>query len=132
MIIIYFIPLYLSNSIKDTLTLVNKYTRMLIALRERRLIIAGAFGIYIDVASAINIGMLPSLPLNRFYQVGNAAGMGAKLALISQRKRAEAQTMASRVNYIGLASAPNFKKTCIQANYLGRYKMKNGKRKEIN
>ena len=49
-------------------------------------IIAGAFGTYIDVASAIAVGMLPALPLDRFRQVGNAAGMGAKLALISRSK----------------------------------------------
>jgi MFS family permease len=48
-----------------------------------RIIIAGAFGTYIDVASAITIGMLPDLPLECFAQVGNAAGIGARLALIS-------------------------------------------------
>jgi len=84
-----------------------------------QVIIAGAFGSYIDVASAVTIGMLPSLPLDRFRQVGNAAGMGAKLALISSVKRAEAQTIASRVRYIELAGAPNFMQTFVQANCLG-------------
>jgi uncharacterized 2Fe-2S/4Fe-4S cluster protein (DUF4445 family) len=96
-----------------------------------QVIIAGAFGTYIDVQSAVDIGMLPFLPLNRFRQVGNAAGMGAKLALISLRKRAEAQAIASRVKYIELGSAPHFEQTFIQASYLGRYRMKNGKREEI-
>ncbi len=96
-----------------------------------QVVIAGAFGSYIDVDSAITIGMLPSLPLDRFRQVGNAAGMGAKLALISCRKRAEAQAVASRVNYIELASAPDFMHTFIQASSLGRYRMVHGKRKEI-
>jgi len=96
-----------------------------------QVIIAGAFGTYIDVQSAVAIGMLPSLPLNRFRQVGNAAGMGAKLALISLGKRAEAQAVASRVEYIELGSAPHFEQTFIQASYLGQYRMKNGKRKEI-
>jgi uncharacterized 2Fe-2S/4Fe-4S cluster protein (DUF4445 family) len=45
-------------------------------------IIAGAFGTYIDVASAMTIGLLPQVPLERVTQVGNAAGMGARLALI--------------------------------------------------
>jgi len=97
----------------------------------RQVIIAGAFGTYIDVASAVAIGMLPSLPLNRFQQVGNAAGMGAKLALISFSKRTEAQTIASRVNYIELASTPNFEQTFIQANYLGPYRIIDGRREEI-
>jgi len=88
-----------------------------------KVVIAGAFGSYIDVASAITIGMLPPLPLDRFRQVGNAAGMGAKLALISLSKRAEAQTLASQVNYIELASAPNFMQTFIEANYLGQYRL---------
>jgi len=97
----------------------------------KQVIIAGAFGTYIDVASAVTIGMLPSLPLNRFRQAGNAAGMGAKLALISLKQRAEAQAVASRVNYIELASAPNFEQTFIQASYLGRYRIIDGRREEI-
>jgi uncharacterized 2Fe-2S/4Fe-4S cluster protein (DUF4445 family) len=97
----------------------------------KQVIIAGAFGTYIDVASAVAIGMLPSLPLNRFRQVGNAAGMGAKLALISLSQRAEAQAIASRVRYIELASAPNFEQTFIQASYLGRYRIIDGRREEI-
>ncbi|MFC1932575.1 ASKHA domain-containing protein [Chloroflexota bacterium] len=97
----------------------------------KQVIIAGAFGTYIDMASAVSIGMLPSLPLNCFQQAGNAAGMGAKLALISLSKRAEAQAIVSRVNYIELASAPNFKQTFTQASYLGRYRIVAGRREEI-
>ncbi len=96
-----------------------------------RMIVAGAFGSYISVPSAIAIGMLPSLPLERFRQVGNAAGMGAKLALISLSKRAEAQALASQVHYIELANAPNFSQTFIQASYLGQYRLENGERKRI-
>jgi uncharacterized 2Fe-2S/4Fe-4S cluster protein (DUF4445 family) len=75
--------------------------------------------------------MLPSLPLDRFQQVGNAAGMGAKLALISLKKRAEAQDLASQVKYIELANAPNFNQTFIQASYLGQYRLENGQRRKI-
>jgi len=97
----------------------------------KQVIIAGAFGTYIDVASAVAIGMLPPLPLNRFRQVGNAAGMGAKLALISLKSRAKAQAIASRVSYIELASAPKFEQVFVQASYLGRYRIIDGKREEI-
>ncbi len=86
-----------------------------------QVIIAGAFGTYIDVASAVAIGMLPSLPLRRFRQIGNAAGMGARMALISRSKQAEAQIIGSRVNYIELASNPNFMQIFMQSSYLGRY-----------
>ena len=95
------------------------------------MIIAGAFGSYIDVANALAIGMLPPLPLTRFRQVGNAAGTGARLALISLSKRAEAQDIASRTRYIELANAPEFNQTFVQASYLGRYRLIQGKRQYI-
>ena len=84
----------------------------------KQVIIAGAFGSYIDVASAVAIGMLPPLPLGRFRQVGNAAGMGAKLALISCSKRAEAQTLARQAHYIELSTDPHFQETFARAMYL--------------
>ncbi|MDY7075454.1 MAG: ASKHA domain-containing protein [Chloroflexota bacterium] len=84
-----------------------------------RVIIAGAFGTYIDVTSAITIGMLPSLPLDRFQQVGNAAGMGAKLSLISRSKRVEAQHIARRVGYVELATSPRFMQIFTQAMLIG-------------
>jgi uncharacterized 2Fe-2S/4Fe-4S cluster protein (DUF4445 family) len=85
-----------------------------------RVIIAGAFGTYIDVSSAMTIGMLPRLPVDRFQQVGNAAGMGAKLALISRSKRTEAQEIARRVGYIELATEPRFMHIFAQAMSLGQ------------
>jgi len=98
-----------------------------VLLRERghfeqevkKVIIAGAFGSYINVASAVSIGMLPPLPLNRFQQVGNAAGTGAKLALLSVKERLKAETIARRVSYIELAAFPNFEKVFLKATYLG-------------
>jgi uncharacterized 2Fe-2S/4Fe-4S cluster protein (DUF4445 family) len=97
----------------------------------KQVIVAGAFGTYIDIASAVAIGMLPPLPLNRFRQVGNAAGMGAKLALISLKSRTKAQAIASRVSYIELANIPKFEQVFVQANYLGRYRIIDGRREKI-
>ncbi|MGD9144687.1 MAG: ASKHA domain-containing protein [Anaerolineae bacterium] len=94
-------------------------TNGLVAGEIDRVIIAGAFGTYIDVSSAMSVGMLPRLPRDRFRQVGNAAGMGAKLALISRSKRAEAQALAEQVGYVELATHPQFAKTFAQAMYLG-------------
>ena len=85
-------------------------------------IIAGAFGSYIDVWSAITIGMLPDLPHDRFRQVGNAAGRGATLALVSREKRREAHAMAGKVGYIELASSPEFMNVFTQAMYLGPFR----------
>jgi len=87
----------------------------------KKVIIAGAFGSYIDVSSAMTIGMLPSLPLNCFEQVGNAVGMGAKLALISRNKRMEAQDIASKVHYIELAAAPDYVKILFEATAVDEY-----------
>jgi uncharacterized 2Fe-2S/4Fe-4S cluster protein (DUF4445 family) len=84
-----------------------------------QVIIAGAFGSYIDVASAVAIGMMPNLPLERFKQVGNAAGMGARMALVSSSQRMKAQIMASRVRYVELGSASQFSETFLKACSLG-------------
>ncbi len=73
-----------------------------------RVIIAGAFGTFIDVESAVTIGMLPPLPLERYSQVGNAAGTGARLALISRTARRSAERIAAKDGYIELASIPDF------------------------
>ncbi len=71
-------------------------------------VIAGAFGSYIDVRSAIVIGMLPALPLEKFRQVGNAAGVGARMALLSKRHRGVALDVSRSVRYIELARHPGF------------------------
>ncbi len=73
-----------------------------------KVVIAGAFGTRINVENAIKIGLFPSIPLNRFTQVGNAAGVGAKLALISKEYRSIAGDIASRVRYVELTTHPKF------------------------
>ncbi len=87
--------------------------------RIDRVIIAGAFGSYIDIGSAVTIGMLPDLPVERFKQVGNAAGAGARLALVSQTERARAATIASSTRYLELAGAPGFSEAFTEATFLG-------------
>jgi len=83
-----------------------------------RVIIAGAFGTYIEVESALTIGLLPPTPRERIVQVGNAAGTGARLALISQRQRERAGEIAGRVRYLELARAPRFMRNFAEAMYL--------------
>ncbi len=80
-----------------------------------QVVVAGAFGNFIDIASAIAIGMFPNLPLNRFRQVGNAAGSGAGLALVSRSKREEAVRMAERIEYVELAGTADFNRNFIKA-----------------
>lgn len=83
-----------------------------------KVLIAGAFGTFIEVPSAITIGMLPDLPPERFEQVGNAAGTGARLALISKSERAKATEIAKQDGYIELAKMPGFNRKFAKATYL--------------
>ena len=86
-----------------------------------KVIIAGAFGSYIDISNAVAMGMLPSLPLSRFHQVGNAAGIGAKVFLLSSTKRKEVGDLLSRVKYIELAGTPEFSEAFTRACLLEPY-----------
>ena len=87
----------------------------LVARDVKRIIIAGTFGNYIDIKSAIRIGMLPELPVRRFSQVGNAAGAGACLVLVSEIARIKTEEMARRVNYLELADRPDFMELYVEA-----------------
>lgn len=88
-------------------------------LEIEKVVIAGAFGSYIDVDSAIAVGLLPPLPRERVTQVGNAAGSGAKMALVSAEERGRAGALARRIRYIELAAAPRFMDVYTQAMTLG-------------
>jgi uncharacterized 2Fe-2S/4Fe-4S cluster protein (DUF4445 family) len=93
-------------------------------------IIAGAFGTFIDIESAIDVGMLPSLPVRRFRQVGNSAGTGARMALLSTRMRKKAFDIAKKAHYIELATVPGFADIFAESTFLGRYKLVYGKREK--
>jgi uncharacterized 2Fe-2S/4Fe-4S cluster protein (DUF4445 family) len=82
------------------------------------IIIAGAFGTFIGVESAIIIGMFPPLARERFKQVGNAAGTGARIALISSSQRSKAHEIALLDGYIELAAIPDFNRKYAEASYM--------------
>jgi uncharacterized 2Fe-2S/4Fe-4S cluster protein (DUF4445 family) len=79
-----------------------------------KFILAGAFGTYLDLQSAIRVGVFPSLPIGKFSQVGNAAGIGAKQMLISVNKRREAELLAKRLVYVELATSKMFMELFIK------------------
>jgi uncharacterized 2Fe-2S/4Fe-4S cluster protein (DUF4445 family) len=83
-------------------------------------IIAGAFGTYLDVGSAMTVGMFPELPCERFRQVGNAAGTGAQQMLISAERRRVADEIPERVEYIELTTHPGFEKAFMKAMFFDR------------
>ncbi|MFA9405829.1 MAG: ASKHA domain-containing protein [Anaerolineales bacterium] len=78
-------------------------------------IIAGAFGTYLDVGSAMTVGMFPELPRERFRQVGNAAGTGAQQMLVSGDRRRVADEIPERIEYIELTTHAGFEKTFMKA-----------------
>jgi uncharacterized 2Fe-2S/4Fe-4S cluster protein (DUF4445 family) len=65
--------------------------------------LAGGFGSYLRVDSALRIGLLPPVPQERITAVGNAAGAGARLALVSRREMALAERLAREVEVLDLA-----------------------------
>ncbi|MCP4404117.1 MAG: ATP-binding protein, partial [bacterium] len=81
-------------------------------------IIAGAFGSYLNLESAIRIGLLPDLPIEKFRQVGNAAGAGARAMLLSQKKRKEAGVIARKCEFVELNLQPDFKRVFMKNMYL--------------
>jgi uncharacterized 2Fe-2S/4Fe-4S cluster protein (DUF4445 family) len=76
--------------------------------RPDKLILAGGFGSYIDKTKAMVIGLIPDLPLEDVYAVGNAAGDGARIALLNVEKRREAGEVARRVRRYELPTNPAF------------------------
>jgi len=80
-----------------------------------KVILAGAFGSYIDKESAAVIGLFPDCAPENVYAVGNAAGDGARIALLNTDKRKEADVMARRVEYVELTIEPEFNSTFTRA-----------------
>jgi uncharacterized 2Fe-2S/4Fe-4S cluster protein (DUF4445 family) len=78
-------------------------------------LLAGAFGSYIHPDSARTIGLVPPVPLDRIRAVGNAAGEGAKIALLSYREREAAEAMPSRVEYLELSGREDFNDLFLKA-----------------
>ena len=72
------------------------------------LMLCGGFGNYINTESAVAIRLLPDIPLGRISYVGNAAHLGAQMALLSERERVRAEELAQRIEHVALAARPDF------------------------
>jgi uncharacterized 2Fe-2S/4Fe-4S cluster protein (DUF4445 family) len=79
------------------------------------LMLAGGFGNYVSIPSAIRIGLIPPLPPARVRYVGNAAALGAQLALLSEAERRHADEIARRVEHVSLAAHPDFEQIFVDA-----------------
>jgi uncharacterized 2Fe-2S/4Fe-4S cluster protein (DUF4445 family) len=82
-----------------------------------KVFMAGAFGTYIDPASAKIVGMFPDFSPEKILQVGNAAGTGARMALISKKARNISAKISESVHYLELAADPNFQTEYLNALY---------------
>ena len=72
------------------------------------LMLAGGFGNYLSIRSALRIGLIPPLPESKIRYVGNAAALGAQMALLSEPERHRALRIAARIEHVSLAAHPDF------------------------
>jgi uncharacterized 2Fe-2S/4Fe-4S cluster protein (DUF4445 family) len=79
------------------------------------LLLSGGFGNYLSIRSARRIGLIPDLPASRVRYVANAAGLGAQMALLSERARRRADELAAEVAHLSLADHPQFQRLFIDA-----------------
>ncbi len=77
--------------------------------------IAGAFGTHVDREKALIMGLFPDCEIERIVSVGNAAGDGARAALLNREKRAEANWVARNVEYIELTVEEDFQQQFMEA-----------------
>lgn len=82
------------------------------------ILLAGAFGNYISPKSAMGLGVFPEVPLSKVKQIGNAAGSGAKIALLNEDARDQALQLARRIKFIELAARPEFQDRFFEALYI--------------
>ena len=80
-----------------------------------RIHIAGAFGNYIDIDSALTIGLLPKIDKSKIVSEGNSAGIGACMALLSADKREEAEKTAENMIHVELAACAEFQDEYLKA-----------------
>jgi uncharacterized 2Fe-2S/4Fe-4S cluster protein (DUF4445 family) len=74
----------------------------------KQVLLAGSFGSFLSPASAIRIGLVPKVPVQRVVPAGNVAGEGAKMALLSLRERAGGLALLEEVRYVELSDRADF------------------------
>jgi uncharacterized 2Fe-2S/4Fe-4S cluster protein (DUF4445 family) len=74
----------------------------------KRVLIGGAFGKYINVEKAVQIGLLPDLPWDRFHFLGNTSVLGTYMALLSMFSRERVKEVADKMTYIELSADNTF------------------------
>jgi uncharacterized 2Fe-2S/4Fe-4S cluster protein (DUF4445 family) len=80
-----------------------------------RIRLAGAFGSHIDVKYAMILGLIPDCPLDRVHSAGNAAGTGARIALLNSKARDEIEQVVRRIEKVETAVEPKFQQHFVEA-----------------
>jgi uncharacterized 2Fe-2S/4Fe-4S cluster protein (DUF4445 family) len=80
-----------------------------------RIRLAGAFGSHIDVKFAMILGLIPDCPLDKVQSAGNAAGTGARIALLNSKARDEIEQVVRRIEKIETAVEPMFQQHFVEA-----------------
>ena len=80
-----------------------------------RVVLAGAFGSHIDTKYAMILGMIPDCPLDKVSSAGNAAGTGARIALLNQKARDEIEDVVKKIEKIETAVEPRFQEHFVEA-----------------
>jgi uncharacterized 2Fe-2S/4Fe-4S cluster protein (DUF4445 family) len=80
----------------------------------RELMLCGGFGNYISIRSSVQIRLLPELPVERVTYMGNAAAIGAQMALLSETERLRAFDLARTIEHVALASRPEFQEIFVE------------------
>jgi uncharacterized 2Fe-2S/4Fe-4S cluster protein (DUF4445 family) len=83
--------------------------------RVDRITLAGAFGSHIDVKYAMVLGLIPDCELAKVTSAGNAAGTGARIALLNREARAEIERVVKRIEKIETAVEPRFQEHFVRA-----------------
>ncbi len=84
--------------------------------RVDRVVLAGAFGAHISPLHAMVLGMIPDVPLEKVTSAGNAAGTGARIALLNRRARAEIERRVHEITKVETAIEPRFQEHFVAAN----------------
>ena len=83
--------------------------------RVERIRLAGAFGSHIDVKYAMVLGLIPDCPLNQATPAGNAAGTGARIALLNKAARSEIEAVVNQIERVETAVEPKFQEYFVDA-----------------
>jgi len=89
----------------------------------QQIYLAGAFGNYINKANAKFIGMIPDIPDDKIFQIGNAAGTGAQHCLINKDLRQKAQELLKKIKYIEIAVEKDFQQEYAKAMYFPHFNL---------